>query len=333
MAAALDVLAWRRDLDLDRVAAVGVSLGGYYAPRAAAGEPRIRAVAGVSGPFNFGECWDGLPPLTREAFRHHSGAGDEEAAREKALQLDLAPVIAELRQPALIVTGKLDRIIPWEQTRRIAAEAPHATLRPLRGGQPRLQQHPVQVPAARRGLDSKGARRCGISSRRAEMERRFGLARDLMRSNDLEALVLFGNSGVSRGNMANAFWLSNHLDLHHCYLVVPADEAQEAALYTGLTNHVPNAREVSDVPIVEWGGYDPAERSWRAPARPRARARTRRPRGREREVLDGDAVRTPPAPPRDAAGSRARGRDGAASSACGRSNRRRRSSGCGRAPR
>jgi Xaa-Pro aminopeptidase len=92
----------------------------------------------------------------------------------------------------------------------------------------------------------------------AEMERRFGLARDLMRDNDLEALVLFGNSGVSRGNMANAFWLSNHLDLHHSYLVVPRDEAREAALYTGLTNHVPNAREVSDVPIVEWGGYDPA---------------------------------------------------------------------------
>src|ERR687885_1726257 len=93
----------------------------------------------------------------------------------------------------------------------------------------------------------------------AEMERRFRLARDLMRERDLRALVVFGNSGVSRGNMANAFWLSNHLDLHHCYLVVPLDEGEEAALYTGLTNHVPNAREVSDVPIVEWGGYDPAE--------------------------------------------------------------------------
>jgi Xaa-Pro aminopeptidase len=92
------------------------------------------------------------------------------------------------------------------------------------------------------------------------MERRFALARDLMQEEELSALVLFGNSGVSRGNMANAFWLSNHLDLHHCYLVVPADESREAALYTGLTNHVPNAREVSDVPVVEWGGYNPAEK-------------------------------------------------------------------------
>jgi Xaa-Pro aminopeptidase len=94
----------------------------------------------------------------------------------------------------------------------------------------------------------------------AEMERRFTLARGLMQEEGLAALVLFGNSGVSRGNMANAFWLSNHLDLHHCYLVVPADPGAEAALYTGLTNHVPNAREVSDVPVIEWGGYDPAEK-------------------------------------------------------------------------
>ena len=91
-----------------------------------------------------------------------------------------------------------------------------------------------------------------------EMERRYGLARRLMEEHDLASLVVFGNSGVNRANMANPFWLSNHLDLHHCYLVVPFDVGEETALYTGLTNHVPNAREVSNVPIIEWGGYDPA---------------------------------------------------------------------------
>jgi Xaa-Pro aminopeptidase len=93
-----------------------------------------------------------------------------------------------------------------------------------------------------------------------EMERRTGLARDLMREHDLAALVVFGTSATSRASMANPFWLSNHLDLHHCYLVLPLDEAHETALYTGLTNHVPNAREVSEVPVIEWGGYDPSER-------------------------------------------------------------------------
>jgi Xaa-Pro dipeptidase len=92
----------------------------------------------------------------------------------------------------------------------------------------------------------------------AEMERRYALARGLMDEHDLDALVLFGNSGVNRHNQANVFWLSNHLDLHHCYAVLPREG--EAALFVGLTNHVPNAREVSDVPHIEWGGYRPAEK-------------------------------------------------------------------------
>jgi dienelactone hydrolase len=125
--AALDGLAGRDDVDLDRVGAAGVSLGGYYAPRAAAMERRVKAVAGVSGAFNFGECWEGLPALTKETFQHHSGAGDADDARAKAYELDLAPVIAELDRPGLMVTGKLDRIIPWEQTKRIADEAPATT--------------------------------------------------------------------------------------------------------------------------------------------------------------------------------------------------------------
>jgi dipeptidyl aminopeptidase/acylaminoacyl peptidase len=121
VSAALDTVAWDGP-----VGAAGVSLGGYYAPRAAAGEPRLRAVAGISGPYDFGDCWDGLPGLTREAFRHHSGAQDEDEARAKAHELDLAPVIGDLRQPALLVTGKRDAIIPWQQTERIAREAPNA---------------------------------------------------------------------------------------------------------------------------------------------------------------------------------------------------------------
>jgi Xaa-Pro dipeptidase len=92
----------------------------------------------------------------------------------------------------------------------------------------------------------------------AEMARRWGLARRLMDRHDLRALLLYGNSGVNRHNQANVFWLSNHLDLHHCYLLAPRDEAIEPALYTGLGNHVPDARRIAAVPIVEWGGHDPA---------------------------------------------------------------------------
>jgi 2,6-dihydroxypseudooxynicotine hydrolase len=115
----LDAVSTRDDLDLARVGALGVSLGGYFAPRAAAFERRIRAVAGISGPFNFGELWDSLPELTRETFETKARDG-----RRRALEFDLDGVLEELEAPALFVTGKLDRLIPWESTRRQAEAAP-----------------------------------------------------------------------------------------------------------------------------------------------------------------------------------------------------------------
>jgi 2,6-dihydroxypseudooxynicotine hydrolase len=126
--AALDHLAGRGDLDLDRVGAVGVSLGGYYAPRAAAFEPRIRAAVAIGGPYNFGDCWSGLPQLTRETFLHHCGAADEAAGERAARALDLGPVLPRLRQPLLVIFGRLDRLIPFRQAERVAAEAPHGEL-------------------------------------------------------------------------------------------------------------------------------------------------------------------------------------------------------------
>jgi Xaa-Pro aminopeptidase len=88
------------------------------------------------------------------------------------------------------------------------------------------------------------------------MARRYALARGLMDEQDLDALVVFGHSGMNRHDNVNPFWLSQWLDMHHCYLVVPRRVDAEPALFVGFANHVPNAREVSDVPLVEWGGYD-----------------------------------------------------------------------------
>jgi 2,6-dihydroxypseudooxynicotine hydrolase len=111
----------------DRIGAAGVSLGGYYAPRAAAYEKRIRAAAAISGPFNFGDCWDSMPRPTRETVAHHTGASSLDEAREKAAELDLADAAPRIDQPLLVATGKLDRLIPWQQSARIAKAAPNAT--------------------------------------------------------------------------------------------------------------------------------------------------------------------------------------------------------------
>jgi len=120
--AALDHLQWPGPVGL-----AGVSLGGYYAPRAAAFEPRVVAAAGVSGPFNFGEVWDNRPSLTKETFQHHTGASSLDEARDKAFELSLDGVAERIQQPLLVVTGKNDRLVLWEESKKIADAAPNAT--------------------------------------------------------------------------------------------------------------------------------------------------------------------------------------------------------------
>jgi 2,6-dihydroxypseudooxynicotine hydrolase len=126
VASILDAVTGFDGLDLERVGAAGVSLGGYYVVRAAAFEPRLKAVAGVSGPYDMAAQWDSMPSLTREAFLHHSGASSEADGRERAATLSLGGVASQVAQPCLVVTGRRDRVIPWEQTKRIADEIPHS---------------------------------------------------------------------------------------------------------------------------------------------------------------------------------------------------------------
>jgi pimeloyl-ACP methyl ester carboxylesterase len=121
--AALDALAGRDDVDHERVGIAGVSLGGYYAPRAAAYEKRIKAAVGISGAFDFGECWPSLPQQTRETVAHHTGASTDDEARARASELNLREAAPLIDQPFLAITGRLDRLIPWEQTKRQADEA------------------------------------------------------------------------------------------------------------------------------------------------------------------------------------------------------------------
>ena len=125
--AVLDAIAGRADVGLDRVGLLGVSLGGYYAPRVLAFEPRVKAGVGLSGPYRVSDIWEGAPPQTRETFVAKSFAKDDDEGRAKAAELDLDGVAERIQQPYLAITGKLDRLIPWEQTERAAREAPNGT--------------------------------------------------------------------------------------------------------------------------------------------------------------------------------------------------------------
>ena len=81
------------DAEQVRVPGHGISLGGYYGPRAVACEKRIKATIAVCGPYDWGGLWDKLPELTRNAFivRSHSMTSAE--AKPKADKLCLKGII------------------------------------------------------------------------------------------------------------------------------------------------------------------------------------------------------------------------------------------------
>jgi dipeptidyl aminopeptidase/acylaminoacyl peptidase len=118
----VDTLVARADIDADRIGVWGVSLGGYYAPRIASGDERIRACVSLCGPYTFGENWDIMPALTRETFTVRSRSRDADDARALALTLTMCGRTASVRCPTLIVAGKLDRLIPWQQAQRLHRE-------------------------------------------------------------------------------------------------------------------------------------------------------------------------------------------------------------------
>ena len=120
------------DIGLDStfglIGLMGISMGAIYGPRAAAHEPRLNAVVGLAGPYNLGECWDALNPLTRGGYVFYTKSANEEDAREKAYGLNLHGVLEQVTQPLLVIHGARDRLFPPEQAERIAREAPNATL-------------------------------------------------------------------------------------------------------------------------------------------------------------------------------------------------------------
>ena len=126
--AVADFLAGRDDIDPARIGGFGVSLGGYYAARAAAYEPRIKAAVALAGPYQWSLDWDILPPQTRATFQRRSRAATQQQAREKLAQLTLEDAAARITTPLLVAAGGRDRLVPTYHAERLAREAPGAEL-------------------------------------------------------------------------------------------------------------------------------------------------------------------------------------------------------------
>ncbi|MEU2916267.1 alpha/beta hydrolase [Streptomyces massasporeus] len=110
-------------LGVARVGLVGLSLGGYYAARTAALEPRVAAVATVSGPFRLD--WSELPRPVRDIMTERAGGAD--AARAFARRVDLTDLAPRITAPLLVVDGGRDVIPGVTNGEPLARLAPHGT--------------------------------------------------------------------------------------------------------------------------------------------------------------------------------------------------------------
>ena len=111
-----------RDVDSNRIGIWGISLGGYYAPRAVAFEKRIRAAIANCGPYNWGALWEKLPGLTRDAYVRRSHSATEAEAKQKAFTLSLEGIASRIECPLYVIAAGLDRLCPPEDAQRLARE-------------------------------------------------------------------------------------------------------------------------------------------------------------------------------------------------------------------
>ncbi|MCC7080606.1 MAG: alpha/beta fold hydrolase [Burkholderiales bacterium] len=160
--AAYDALAKRPDVDPKRIAVMGFSMGGYYAPRAAAMEPRFAACVAWGGHFDYHEAWvrrrkvvaAGGTKVSAPPFQLPwvLGMPDMEACMKKLEDYRLTGVAEKIRCPFYCIHGENDNIVPLEFAQRLyqAVGSADKTLKILTardGGSDHCQEDNRQVGA------------------------------------------------------------------------------------------------------------------------------------------------------------------------------------------
>jgi dienelactone hydrolase len=139
-AACVDYLLTRPDVDAARIGLAGWSLGGYFAPRAAAFEKRLALVVAWGANHNWGAVQ--RRRLEREGERpvpHYWehvlwvwGQPDLDTFIKFADQVHLDGVVSHISVPFLICHGENDRQIPLEYAHRSYDQATASPRRELR---------------------------------------------------------------------------------------------------------------------------------------------------------------------------------------------------------
>ncbi len=139
-AACVDWLEARHDVRRDRIGLAGWSLGGYYAPRAAAFEKRLALCVAWGANHDWGAVQkrrlarEGENPVPH--YWDHVlwvwGESDLDRFIAKAEQVHLDGVVERITVPFLIVHGENDRQIPLEYAHRSYEQAVNSPKRELR---------------------------------------------------------------------------------------------------------------------------------------------------------------------------------------------------------
>ncbi len=117
--ACFDYLVTRPDVDASHMALMGISMGGYYAARAAAYEDRIKALVCWGGVFSIlDDLYEFFPPL-KPTLTRVVGAKSDEDARKKLAKFDMAEAAPKITYPTLVTHGINDLLMNVEGARRL----------------------------------------------------------------------------------------------------------------------------------------------------------------------------------------------------------------------
>jgi 2,6-dihydroxypseudooxynicotine hydrolase len=97
-------------------------MGGHYAPKAAALDPRVKAAVAWGAMYHL-RNWATMPALTQQGFVYVTGSRSLDDVRPFFDAIDLTGVAERITCPLMIVHGGLDPITPTDNATRMAAEA------------------------------------------------------------------------------------------------------------------------------------------------------------------------------------------------------------------
>jgi len=120
--ACIDYLVSRPEVDANRLALLGISMAGYYAPRVAAFENRIKALVAWSGCYSIlDDLYDWCVHLQPVCQRLLGGVSHE-AARRQLKEFTMAGFAQNIACPTLITHGDKDALMSVEGAKQLFAE-------------------------------------------------------------------------------------------------------------------------------------------------------------------------------------------------------------------